>query len=278
MQKLDRLGWVVGQSYEIGGMRIGVRTTSRRFGEWLGHVLEPYRIDGDPDSDFDDFSIVLPGEEITKGPARRGYHILYKGALDVYRTLDLPTFGRALISELEAFLYPDQEDAVYLDAVAVRVNGAVLLVPSFLSTILGRSGRRLARWNVALADTTRVAVDASGCLVTPSQLLNYSDDLFGYLEKMSGPTTEDRFSIEDPVPVDAVLFLDHQQESPLAPTSKGRALHHLASNTLNLSKVGGRSLPVLAQLVGGSRCYALGTLDYRQTLHALASAASNGSG
>ncbi len=273
MAKLDRLGWAVGQSYEIGGVRIGLRTTSPDFGRWLERALDHYRVEDVPDAALDDYSIVVADGGVVKGPARRGYHILYRGSVDIVRTLHLPSFGRALLSELEGFLHPEQADVIYLNAVAVRSGEAVVLVPSFLTTALGRFGRRLARSNMALGEATRVAVDPdSGRLITPPPLLDVPHGIFAGLEEISGPNGKgDRFSIDGSVRVDAVLVLDDRQQPSFEPTSKGRTLHQLAAGAVNLRKTGGRSLAALAQLVDGSRCYGFAALDSRATLEALAS-------
>src|SRR5881392_4040121 len=83
-QKLDRLGWVVHRQYEIGGERIGVRTTSRAFGEWLDDTFDAYRVRSRPKRFH--YSIVIDGGRGDEGTAASGaegrskrLHILYLG-------------------------------------------------------------------------------------------------------------------------------------------------------------------------------------------------------
>src|ERR671919_1706118 len=105
MQKLDHLGWVVYQWYEVAGRRFGVRTTSEAFGEWIDYALSEYRTD--PDDEDPVYSLLVAKDSGTRGT--KGYHILYKWTGCLVRTLHLPTLGRAFLASVDVMESGDRE-------------------------------------------------------------------------------------------------------------------------------------------------------------------------
>src|SRR3990170_3464562 len=141
MSKLDRLGWVVCDWFEIEGYRFGVRTTSDAFGEWVRYGLGEYRVEGPEDEDQEPFwSVVV--EDGSRGEGRLGkrFHIVYRGSWDVVRTLEVAAAARALLVEVEAIRFPLRDDAIFLEAGLVRSGDLSVLVPHTMVPGLARAG------------------------------------------------------------------------------------------------------------------------------------------
>ncbi len=261
------------RSYEVGGTRFGVRTTSRSFGDWLDHALGVYRLRRRLDPEY---SIVVDGA----GGARagKGVHILYQGVGQVIRTRHLPTLGRALVAELEARVAHERGDAIYVHAAPVCVDGVIALVPAWVVAHVGTLGRRVDRARVSLPVARWAAVDPnSGWILRPPRLLDLPADALEGLERMSDGSGEARGLTGASGTVDAVV--SYLWGSPsVGVVSRGIALQRLAAATANLPNLGGEALDGLGRLVAGARCYEVGVGTARQMLDALVAVAASAGG
>src|SRR5215207_4458007 len=128
MQKLDHLGWVACEWYEIDGTRFGVRTTSEVFAGWIDDVLAAYRAAGPREEDDDPYwAVVIEDGSSGAGRVGRPVNILYRGIVDVARTLDVRSVGRAFLLEIESILFPTRDDVVFLQAAALAGGGRTVL-------------------------------------------------------------------------------------------------------------------------------------------------------
>src|SRR5207302_7172183 len=126
MDQLDRLGWVAHRNYRIWTDRFQIRTTSARFAEWLEYALAGYRLRTTASTRY---SIVIEDD----GHDQRGrhqFHLLYRGARQIVRSLSVGTVARMLMGELEATLFPRRSDALYLQTAMLRSNGHAALLPA----------------------------------------------------------------------------------------------------------------------------------------------------
>ncbi|MGH2791282.1 MAG: hypothetical protein ACRDJ0_09935 [Actinomycetota bacterium] len=261
--------------YDIQGTRISVRTTSARFGHWLDYALAAYKTDPGDEEWFDDYSLVVPNFDASS--KRREFCILYHGSVPKIRTLDPVTFGRSLVEELEANLYAERDDAVYLQALAMEVDGAYVLVPSYLAPSLGRFGRNLDRSGVRLARSTNVTLTPAGQTALPTPLLDLPNDAYERLARLRpAHIAPDRLAPKERRKVDAV-FIHDQAEAALREVTRGHATHTLAAAVVNLRRIPGTVLESVAQLVAGTRCYSIGWSDARTTLDAILSGARSSS-
>src|SRR5918996_1219946 len=144
MSELDRLGWVVRHTVHIGGSPVGIRTTSERFGAWLGDALAAHL---GPEEGPPRYSIVV-GDRSTR--RRREYDILYRGCAAVVRTRHRRTMVESLLSELEAWTFRDREDAVFLRMAPIAAHGAVALVPPYVANAIIGMGRRSEKAGITL--------------------------------------------------------------------------------------------------------------------------------
>lgn len=258
------------QSYEIEGFRVGIRTTSPSFGEWLNDALASYRLDEEVASQY---SLVIADDAKQRG-SRKGFNILYRGTAPIVRTLHLPTLGRALLAELESFTFQERKDAVFVQALAMDIEGSFVLVPAILAPSLGRFGRRLEKSGIHLGSSTTVALDPrSGRVTPPANLLAVSEECIARLTNIDSQNhATDRLTVDDVSAVDVLFVGGPQTDSPLSPISKGLAVHKLAGNALNLAQLGKTGLHALARLVEGSTCYGVPGGNARETLDFLVAA------
>jgi hypothetical protein len=264
------------RTYRLGEARIGVRTTSRVFGAWLDQALSAHRVQEESGTEY---SIVVDGGVADGGLGEEGrdeqrslrrYHILYRGTAPLVRTLHLTVLGRALLAELAFPLLAEREDAVFVRAAPVRLNGSAALAPWWVVPYLGELGRRVDRAGLGLPATTWVAVDpGSGRVVPAPPALNVSRGSLAQLDR-AGPTDlEAPLFVDRPLDV-AAVFAHLEQDTVIQPAPRSLALQTLAGAAANLTRMGGDALEGLGRLVAGARCFGLSTAPARQMLEALA--------
>jgi hypothetical protein len=262
---------VVHRTYEIGGEIIGIRTTSQRFGEWLDYALAEYRVDTEGEWTF---SIVVPEKRDGEERGRRRLNILYWDTSAVSRTLDLTELARTLLAQLEVFLMSERDDAVYLGASLVAVNGSKVLIPSQVGFYLHRRvQRRAERAGVPLPMEPYVAVEpGSGRLLPFRPILRIPNDALERLDAMSeGAGHPPRTTIRQPSEVDVVWTVGSSVDRILEPLSRGRTLHNLAGAAVNLHRLGGGAvLQSLIPMVQRAECYGVIPFGQPQIVQALA--------
>lgn len=262
MGKLDHLGWVVHRTYELQGVRLGVRTTSEAFGAWMDEALAGFRVPGEAAPHY---SVLVAREPGGAGRLGRGFHILYRGVTPLVRTLHLPTLRGALLAELESFRFPEREDAIYLRAGILKAGEQAVLVPSAVIPHLGRLGRRVSREGIMLPAAVSAAVDLASGRVIPVRPFLGADG--NDIDRVDG--NSDRLVVDEPISVDVVCTFATGQDSFIEPISRAVALHQLSAQVVNLPTIGGAALTVLGRLVAGARCYSLVVTDGRTMLEAL---------
>jgi hypothetical protein len=260
---------VVQRSFQVGNLLFGIRTTSMQFCDWLDHTLGAYQVEDETDPYY---SIVIGGGENNGRPGERKYHILYRGASTLVRTLHLPTVGRALLTEIESLTFPERDDRLYLDFGLVASNGATALLPSAMITTVATLGRRVARAGIRLPANGSVAVDPSSGQVIPiPRTLDVPEEAVTLLADGEPEEKADRLSIGDPLTPDLV-FMYYTGEQGLQPVSRGQILSQLSAGVFNLKVVGRTALEGLSQTVRAASCYGVGARDAKVALKAISSA------
>lgn len=280
MQKLDHLGWVACEWYEIDGTRFGVRTTSETFAGWIDDVLAAYRTSGPREQDDDPYwAVVIEDGSPDGGRVGRPVNILYRGIVDVVRTLDVRSVGRAFLLEVESILFPTRDDVVFLQAAALAGGGRTVLAPQVLVANLARAGRRVRRAGLLAPGARSVAIDpASGRLVPIPPALDVPADALDRLAALFPATADDaRLFVDDVTPVDVVLTYGGSADEPISPASRVDTLLGLTSSITNLSAMGGRAIEALGRLVGGADCFGARWTGTEQMLATLTRVAGVGS-
>ncbi|HUF59284.1 MAG TPA: hypothetical protein VMR89_07380 [Actinomycetota bacterium] len=274
MDKLDHLGWVGRHHYyEIGGRRLGIRTTSEGFGERLDAILAEYRTEPSDGTPY--YGVVLAdGAEGTR--REKKFHIFYRGTQPLVRTLDPSTLVRAMLSEFEFYLFAERDDAIYTDAGLVRAHGMLAVVPASVTASLWKLGGRVTREGLSLHAEPYIAVDAeSGQVVPLRSALRIPD---GSLETLTAFATTNGDT--DPSPLDGPSRVDllcsyatgEPSEERVEPISRGRALSQLTSNVVNLETLGITAVAGLARLTEGARCRQIAPAQPRPLLDTIVAA------
>src|SRR5438105_761172 len=153
MDQLDRLGWVDHRNYRIWTDRFQIRTTSARFAEWLDYALADYGLRRTAPTRY---SIVIEDHGHDGRPGHR-FHLLYRGARQIVRSLSVGTVARMLMGELEATLFPRRSDAIYLQTALLRSGAHAALLPAPFLTWIGGLGRGVGRRRPVLSNRLRRA-------------------------------------------------------------------------------------------------------------------------
>lgn len=247
------------QTYVLGRSVVGVRTTSAEFGEWLGRVLANYRSDEKIGATY---SIVV-GEDAGRRPGKR-YHLLYEQAFVVAKTFDFHELVRALIAELEAFLFEDWDQAVYARATIASSDGLSILLPNAAVDELNEITRKVERAGIALPMGGRLALDpGSGRSLPFPPRIRLSEEQLAEVSRLAGPNggAPSTSGIAGQSGVDIVCLPMREADSPvLHRVSRASAVRLLAPSVVNLHAMGPEALKGLAQFIEGARCYEVGVV------------------
>src|SRR6266542_3912394 len=188
MDKLDLLGWEAHTTVKLGDHAFKIRSTSRAFNTWLGNVLKPYKVRKPSAQNW--YSVVIAGgdpDEDTK--SKRRFHILYRGSSQIVRTLDLvSSSGSPPFAELESTTFEERDDAVYVEAAALAMDGKVALIPGRYLPTLWKVSRRLHQAGVRLPLARTVAIDRqTGQVIPTTSTLEIPGDAIDRLVKAVGP-------------------------------------------------------------------------------------------
>ena len=126
MDKLDRLGWAGGVSFESHGLRIGIRLNDTRVIDRIQRCI-PYGAIPGPVDAVDHLYSVYVG-----APARRGvrnYHKLYSGTEQLTRTFELDDVFDRLESHLGFFIAAEAPQDIFVHAGVVAWNQRVIVIP-----------------------------------------------------------------------------------------------------------------------------------------------------
>ncbi|TMK59814.1 MAG: hypothetical protein E6G54_04895 [Actinobacteria bacterium] len=253
MDKLDRLGWVVQQSYRFDAALVGIRSTSVAFADWVSHALEAYRVDEDASPAY---SIVV-ADPPERDRAQKRVNVLYKSTRALVRTLSLRTLGRGLLADLGFRGVSDRTDAIYLRGAIVVAGGTVALVPRSIGTGLDRVSRRLHRKGVVVGPTAMVCLDPeAGALVPGLPDLATPSDTLPRLEALAGADPpEDRLFVDRPTPIDVVVVQTRERGERIRSTSRASAVYGLTRDIANVHVLGNPAMQGVARLAEGARCY-----------------------
>jgi hypothetical protein len=257
MAKLDRLSWATCDWFEVEGQRFGIRTTSPVVAGWVGHVLTNYQRVEPPEPYHDPlFSIVAEDDSSVSGRTGKRLHILYRGTVDVVRTLDIRSVARSFLYALETMTFPARDDAVYLEASVVQGCGTTVLIPWFMVPMVNTAGRQIRRSiDLALPGVVTVALDhEDGHLIPVRRTLDLPDNSLDVFEGLvpAGPQADERVMVEEETRVDRVLVVGGRSASSLGPAPRGPALFNLGWSIRNLGLLGGRSVETVGRMLARS--------------------------
>lgn len=146
MEKLNALGWVAEQDYDLGGFRFAVRSNSTEFLGDIGNRLAPYRARA-PEAVWPVFSVVAPVPGTRS--VGRSLHVGYLNHVQIFRYDAASSAQAALFAGIDAFGRRGGAGQVPVDAAALVLGGRGLLVygpwaDRWASELVGLGARRLS--------------------------------------------------------------------------------------------------------------------------------------
>lgn len=250
----------------MANVQFGVRTNAEEVARWLDDTFGEYRVD---DETAPYYSIILGGSE--NGEVGKSFHILYEESRALVRTLDLRAVAEVLIGQFEHVAAADRNDAVFVDAAAVRLGDVVALVPPIIPPYLANlSRRKIDRTGLKLPGTTYVALEpGTGRLVPTRATLSVPRDAPDALAELApNGRREELARIEEPRHPDLVCFIG-LAEQRIVPYSPARAAQILATRILNIEQVGGAGLETVSALVEEAPSYEMRSSKVEETLDVL---------
>jgi hypothetical protein len=265
---------VVRRSYRVNGTSFGVRTTSRRFGEWLDETFPAYRIASE---EWPEYSVVPhDADEAQHHGGRRHFHVMYRGIGPLVRTFELATLGRTLLGEFESRLLEARTDAIFTYAALLSCQGVHVLAPSWLPPYLGRLGRKVERADVSMSLAAWIAVDPTdGRMIDPTSALDVPD---GVIDRLAARDRSDgrRISLWPATDVHVDGVITYVEGLPgLELGARGGALYRLMGLTANMAALKGTAIPGLSRLVERARVYEVGLGRPQQMLDAVLAVAQH---
>ena len=127
MDKLDRLGWAEGMSFEAYGLRVGVRTNRPGVLETLLNHLPPGWSPLSSPEVQQLYSVIVGGDP--ERPNIRRFNILYANAVRVVRTMNLKEVIARFESNLRLYVGARAHDWLFVHAGVVGWNGRAILIP-----------------------------------------------------------------------------------------------------------------------------------------------------
>jgi hypothetical protein len=251
--------WAVQQTYKVGRFVVGVRTNSKRLGNWLNKNLAEYVSTKKVDPMY---SLVV-GKQKKAGV--KEFNTLYRDSLVLSKTLDLEEAVRALLREIESLVFAEWDEGIYVEAAPALSNGTAALMPNLAAIRLSDIARKVKRAGLSVPSTGRVAIDPdSGGLIPIPPLLSVPEQHFEALARIgahNGRARRAKKATADPAGIDMILLpapapWDRDTPDPVRPLSRAVALQKFAEDqVVNLSATGGRALEGLAKTIAGAQCY-----------------------
>lgn len=271
---------MVSDAYEVEGDRFRIRSTSEAFGAWIRLALGAYRRAPAPDDEnLWTYSVVVADGVIEYGRVGRGFNILYAGTADVARTLDRRLLARCLLREIDARRHPARNDAVFIRAGVLDVDGCLALVPSLLVPSLVAARRRAEKRRIHAPSGTVATLDlGTGELIAPDVSIDLPQDALEMLEEQIPAETSDvreRFPIENGERrrLDVVIGIDVEQPTLARVKPRSEALLDLSLAAMNLALVGADGFRAIAQAVRNSASIAVNWSHENEMLDAFEDAA-----
>jgi hypothetical protein len=245
MDKIDRLGWAAGVSFEVFGLRIGIRVRdplvlnsllSRIPAGWI--PLESAVVDRL-------YSVVTP--TITQRNVRH-LHVLYGDHGRLMRTERFRELLEAFESDVDLHIATNCKDRLFIHAGAVKWDRHVIVIPgrshSGKTTLVAEFLKRGAAY---YSDDFAI-VDCGGCLHPYARELSVrsqSDVSKRIRHQQLGA------SRAEPGPISFVLLTEYAQgaEWKPQPVSRGRGVLGLLENTPSARQQAGFAMEVLQKAV-----------------------------
>lgn len=252
MEKLDRLGWAAGISFDAFGLTFGLRVNELTIPDDVIERLPPgWTRHGSPIvQHLLSLRLGGPGPR----PGVRNYHLLYSGAQQAIRTLDRDAMLLQLENVIETFISAHSRDRIFVHAGVVGWRGRAVLLP----------GRSHAGKSTLVAELLKAGAtyysDEFALIDAHGNVHPYARPLA--IRRSGGTDRVNAASLGAPVgtgplPVAMVVRTEYRPGARWQPKrlSPGMALIELASYTLPEATHSPEGQAALAQLAAASPMY-----------------------
>ena len=247
MQKIDRLGWTVGLSFTAYGTRFGLRVNDSAVLAQVTDYLPPgWTLSATAEADF--LYSLLSGRP-SRDKGRRNYHLLYAGATQLARTLELDQLFARLQAHLELLTAYLAKDCLFVHAGVVGWAGQAIVIP-------GRSFSGKTTLVKALVEAGATYYSDEFTILDPQgQVQPYPVPLA--IRDESGRNPQ-KYFVEalggqvgtEPLPVGLVVVTEYRPGARWQPRllTPGRAMLALMDNTVAARRGAEISMPILKQV------------------------------
>ncbi len=160
MDKLDRLGWAAGLTFNAYGCRIGVRVNDSDVLEQLPAYLPPeWR--SDPEPAVDQLYSLIVGGPVRDSNVRR-FHLLYTGPARTARTLVLDEALAQLETNVQMYVAEMARRRWFLHAGVVEWQGRAIVIPGRSHSGKSTLVAALLRAGAAYYSDEYAVLDAAG--------------------------------------------------------------------------------------------------------------------
>jgi hypothetical protein len=255
MEKIDRLGWVVQDNYDIDGAKFGIRFSSEPFADLIRNALAPF----ETSEDVDPFLSIV-AEAPGKGSIKK-YSIIYRGSTEVLSTLSPQRLFLRVLAESARLRMVSRDESMFVATTMVVANGSVVLLPGVAASLRKDIGRRLTRLGIAFSDDEYASIDLGSPVVRPTQLpVEVTPTMLeGVSALWPEPARRERFVpvLTDEKAIAATVVWGPQDGDRIGRPPAAVVLRDLASRTVNRVSVGPRVLESLARVVQSGETFSV---------------------
>ena len=231
MEKLDRLGWADGISFESHGARIGVRVTNASVLARLRTLLPPNSQVVEDEVVGALYSLVVGGAGPRPGVKR--HHVLFDATTRLHRTLDLDEALHALESQLHFGVAMLARERLFVHAGVVGWKGQTIVIPGRSHAGKSTLVAALVRAGATYYSDEYAVLDREGSVhpYAKSLSLRTAPGLPGVktpVETLGGTAGD------EPLPVGLIVSTEYKPRSHWRPRSisPGQTLLSLLDNTV----------------------------------------------
>lgn len=262
--------WAAGWAFEAYGLRIGVRTNAAEFLPRLTHAVPAaWKQAAGPDVDWL-YSVTFGGSG--PRPGVRRYHLLYRGAVRLARTLDVDELFDIFDADLRLTVAEFAHRRVFVHAGVVGWGGRAVVIPGRTHSGKSTLVAALLRAGATYYSDEFAVLDARGRVHPYPEPLSLRQRT-GRPRKVS-PEALGASAGETPLPIGLVLVTHYKRGAIWRPRtlSPGNGLLALLANTVPARRKPRLVLKALhnavagARMVKGTRGEAANMLSYMQNI------------
>jgi hypothetical protein len=254
MAKIDRPGWPAGITIQAYGLRVGVRTNDP---EILGRVADALPPGWEPArSPIVDFIYSLRVGKPDPSGRTRQFHLLYFGAHNIARTMDLDDALGVLEECLQLNTAVFAKDRVLVHAGVVGWNGKAIILPGYSRAGKSTLVAELLRLGASYYSDEYAALDDAGLVYPYARRLS--------LRQEGGLPSVRRFAEDlgaetgaEPLPVAVVAATKYREGAAWRPRriTPGQAAWELMDCTLSAQYQPEAAVHAVGRAAAGAACW-----------------------